>query len=325
MSKKFNNRNLLIIVVILAGVFVVARMTKFKNSSRTLNTEIVSIDTSRVTSMLLYPTSEKGNELIFSRKDGRWTVTRDDLTAACDRAAVDNALSELVNLKTDQLVARSKDKWNDYNASDSLGSRLVVKEGKKTTLDLVIGRFNYIPSQNPYGGYGQNQGTGITYVREHNRDEVYATQGFLAMTFNRNFNSWRDQTITSFTPSQVSKIVFDYPADSGFIVQKSGTGWMVGGLPADSASMANYLNRASRKRNANFSDDNKPNGTPDYQVTFEGENMKPVNVQAFIQAGGNYIFHSTANPDSWFNVTGDQVFKDIFKSADALMPEGTVD
>jgi len=322
MSKKFNNRNLLIILVILAGVLVVGRLTKFKKSSRTLNTEIVSIDTSRVTSMNLFPTAEKGGELIFEKKDGKWTVTKDDLTVTADPAAIENALNELVNLKTDQLVARSKDKWNAYNVTDSLGSRLLINEGKKTTLDLVIGRFNYKPSQNPYGGgYGQNQGTGFTYVREHNSDEIYSTQGFLAMTFNRNFNSWRDQTITNFTPSQVSKVVFDYPADSGFIAQKSGTGWMVSGLPADSASMAGYLSRASRKRNTNFVDENKPTGAPDYQVTFEGDNMQPLRVEAYRQTDGSYVMHSSINPDSWFSIRQDNFFKDLYKSNTDLLPK----
>ena len=323
MSKKFNNRYLLIVLIVLIGIFTVARMTKYKKSNRTLNTEIVSIDTSRVTAMHLFPSSEKGAELIFKKEGGSWRVSKGDVSAPADRAAIENALSELLNDRTEQLVARTADKWGDYSVTDSMGTRILIKEGKKSTLDIVIGRFDYKQAQNPYGGYGgygQNQGIGITYVRNSTEDEVYAVQGFLAMSLNRNFQSWRDQTITSFAPAQLSKIVFEYPADSGFIAQKSGTGWMVGGLQADSASMASYLNRVSRKRGAAFMDGFQTSAQPEYMVTFEGENMLPLHVKAYTQPDGTYVFHSSVNPESWFNVSSGTLFSDMFKSAGELLP-----
>ena len=152
MSKKFNNRNLLIILLVLVGIFAVARMTKYRHSNRTLNTEIVDIDTSRISSIHIFPSSEEGAEIVFEKKKTDWTVRQGEITAPADPTAIENALYEILNLKTEQLVARSEDKWADYHVNDSIGTRLQVKEGKKTTLDLMIGRFDYMPVQNPYGG-----------------------------------------------------------------------------------------------------------------------------------------------------------------------------
>ena len=124
--------------------------------------------------------------------------------------------------------------------------------------------------------------------------------------------------MTSFTPSQVNRIVFDYPADSGFFAQRSDNVWMVGGLQADSASMASYLNSASRQRASAFKDDFATSALPDYQVTFEGESMQPVSVKAFTQPDGGYVMHSSLNPESWFNVQDDRLFRDLFKSVEEL-------
>jgi hypothetical protein len=201
---------------------------------------------------------------------------------------------------------------------------VVVKEGRKTTLDLYIGRFDYQQPQGGYQqGYGQNQFSGTSYVRKHSEDEVYAVEGFLSMSFNQKFNSWRDQAISSFPTEQLSRIVFDYPADSGFIAQKSESGaWMVAGLPADSASMAGYLHAISRKRSQNFADGFQSPASPDYQVTYEGNNMAPLQIRAYIQPGGYYILNSSLNPDSWFRSSKDDMFAVFFKTPEDLLAAG---
>ncbi|MBN1133115.1 MAG: DUF4340 domain-containing protein [Bacteroidales bacterium] len=316
MSGRFNNRILLIVLLLLAGIFVITRFTGIKKSGRTLNTDIVQIDTANLTGVHLVQNSAAGGEeLVFTKEGTEWKVSNGQQTVPVDEAALRSAFAELLNLKTDQLVARTEDKWSGFHVNDSLGTRLTVKEGKKTTLDLVIGRFDYKPVQSPYGGYGQNRGTGITYVRNYHEDEVYAVQGFLAMTFNRDFNSWRDQTVTRLVLSRLSRIVFDYPADSGFIAQKTGEGWMVGGILADSAAMDSYLNSVSRKRSASFMDNPEMASPPDYRVTFEGDNMQPLEVEAFIRPDDATILHSSINPESWFEVPREGLFSDLFKNA----------
>jgi hypothetical protein len=196
---------------------------------------------------------------------------------------------------------------------------VLIKEGKKTTLDMIIGRFNYQPPPQGYPGYGQQYGTGITYVRNRDDDEVYAVEGFLAMTFNQGFNNWRDQTISRLTRDQVNKVVFEYPADSSFVAQKLETNWTINGILADSASMAQYLNGLSRKTHSDFADGFSPLSSPLYQVTFEGMNMAPFSIRVYSQSGDNLVLHSSINPESYFRITPDGLFKDIFKSAEGLI------
>jgi hypothetical protein len=319
MSGKFNNRTLLIVFIGLAGILALSRIFTAKKAERTLESDLVEIDTGRITSMHIFPQAEKGAELVFSRSGSGWVIAKEDMSSPADEYSVDNALKDLVNLNADRLVARSEDKWPEYNVNDSLGTRVLIKEGKKTTLDLIIGRFNYQPPPGGYTGYGQQYGTGITYVRKNGEDEVYAVEGFLAMSFNQEFNSWRDQAISSLTRDQVTKIIFEYPADSGFVAQKLDEHWTIQGLPADSTSMAQYLNGMSRKSHRDFADDFSPMSSPRYQVTFEGMNMEPLLIRVYVRNGGELVLHSSINPESYFRITRDGLFKDIFKSYTGLI------
>ncbi len=315
MSGKINNRTLLIVFAGLIGILLITKLVTSEKSVRTLDTELIDIDTSRITSILLYPRSETGEEILFERSGSKWTVSSNGVSASADANSLIRSLSELVNLKTERLVARSKDKWGEFQVSDSLSTRLVISEGKKKTLDLVIGRFDYQPPPGGQGyqGYQQNQFSGVSYIRLYSESEVYAVEGFLGLSFNQSFNTWRLQSISSLNQSQVSKLVFDYPSDSGFIAQRSETGWMVAGLSADSASVAQYLSGISQKRSSAFEDGFQPSSAPDYQLTIEGDNMTPVLIRAFNQAGGDVILNSSLNPQSYFRTTKNDLFSDFFK------------
>ena len=319
MSGKFNNRTLLIVFLGLAGILVLTRVFTAQKAERTLDTDLVRIDTGRISSIYIYPQAEQGAELVFSRNGIAWTVSKDELSAPADNYSIVHALDELLNLKADRLVARSEEKWPEFHVNDSLGTRVLVKEGKKTTLDMIIGRFNYQPPPGGFSGYGQQYGTGITYVRNSDEYEVYAVEGFLAMSFNQGFNNWRDQTICRLTKDQITKVIFEYPADSGFVAQKLDVNWTINGILVDSTSMTQYLNGISRKSHGDFADGFSPLSNPLYQVTFEGMNMDPLLIRVYSQAGDELILHSTINPESYFRITRDGLFKDIFKSSAGLI------
>lgn len=320
MSRKINNRVLLIVFLALAAIFVITRFTSAGRTERNLRTDLGDIDTARVTAMLLFPQAEQGGEIRFERRGDGWTVTHEGITADADARNVRSTLAELRALEAQQLVARSPERWSDYLVEDSLATRVVVKEDNKTTMDLVVGRFQYQPPpQNSYNPYGQSRVSGKTYVRLHGEEEVYSVEGFLAMSLNQNFERWRDQSVTRLNRSQVTRIVYDYPADSGFIAEKSNGSWMVAGLMADSASMATCLGRVSHKSHSRFMDDFQPPAEPDFRVSFEGDNMQPQQVRAYLQPDSMVVLNSSINPGSWFSAEMGSLFNDLFPPADELI------
>ena len=324
MSGKFNNRTLLIVVLILGTLFVITRFTSKNRSDRSLVTDIVTIDTSLVSTVLLYLQSEQGEELEFTRSGARWSIRRGELSAAADAASMERLLGEIQGLETEQLVARSRDSWNQYQVGDSLSNRLIIKEGNKTTLDLVVGRFHYQPPpQNSNNPYQQPRVSGKTYVRLSGEEEVYAVEGFLAMSINQGFDRWRDQRITRLSSARVSRIIFDYPAGNGFVAERAEAGWMVAGILADSASMAQYVNGLGFKSSTEFVNGYSAAGEPDYRVSFEGDNMLPQQVRAYPETDSTFLLNSTINPDSWFRVKKNGLFQELFPGMEELISGGS--
>ncbi len=61
MSGKFNNRTLLIVFLGLAGILVLTRVFTAKKAERTLDADLVEIDTGRISTIYIYPQAEKGS------------------------------------------------------------------------------------------------------------------------------------------------------------------------------------------------------------------------------------------------------------------------
>ena len=322
MANKFNNRTLVIILVTLVGLFFVSRIIREKRSSGTLRRDLVKIDSSLVTSILLYPSAENGDEIIFTRTGNNWTVKKGDLSVDANNNNVQNMLSELTMLSPERLIARGQEKWSEYGVTDSLGTRVIMKQGEKNMVDLVVGRFDYQPSPSRYRGYGNNYGSGLTYVRLYNEPEVYVVQGFLAMSFNQTFNNWRNQTLLNINKNNITSLSFVYPFDSGFTAVKADTIWTINGIVADSASMAQYLGNISRKSNTSFIDNFTPVTSPDFQLTIEGMDMNPVTLKAFKTGEDNYVLNSSQNPGAYFSSSASGLFCDIFKSKSELIRKG---
>ena len=321
MAKKFNNRILIIILVVLTCIFLITRMINQKRSSGTLKTDLVSIDSSLISAILLYPSAEHGEEITFTRSGNNWIVKKGDLSVEADPNSVQNMFNELIILSPERLVARGEDHWGDYGVNDSLGTRVIMKQGEKTVLDLMVGRFDYQPQPPGYGGYGGNYGSGLTYVRLYDEPEVYVVNGFLAMSFNQAFNNWRNRTFLNTNTSDFTSLKFEYPADSGFVVQKIDTLWIIDGIQADSTSMAQYLNELQRKSNTSFIDNFSPVTAPDFQLTIEGTNMVPVILKAYSRGENGFILNSSQNPDAYFTSPPTELFESIFISKSKLLKQ----
>ena len=323
MNNKFNNRTLLLIFIGLAALFTLSRLSRVREGDRSLMSELAVIDTSRVSTFSIFPASESGREIKFTREGPDWRIASGDLNAPASSQAVRSLLAEIGSLEAEQLVARDPDRWVEFQVVDSLGTRILIKEGSRVVVDLIAGRFQYQPPpQGNYNMYGQNQGSGRTYIRLSGEDEVYSVDGFFALSVNQGFDRWRDQTLSRINKTALSRIRFDYPADSGYVAQNAESGWMVAGLPADSASMDHYLNRITRTSLTEFEDSYRPVGDADYRLTLEGDQFKPVVIRAFSAEDSTFVINSSQNPESWFRVGDLERFSGIFPGSSSLLPEG---
>jgi len=75
-----------------------------------------------------------------------------------------------------------------------------------------------------------------SHVRVADDDKVYLVDGYLSLMFNNNPSMYRDKNICRFQEDQPLGLLFIYPADSSFVLTKTGNNWYVDDIRADSPS-----------------------------------------------------------------------------------------
>ncbi len=300
-----NNTKLLYIFLTLVAIWVILHFSSWGKKDRSFRAELVEIDTAAVDAISLFPRAEEGAEIRFTRTDEGWTVVHDGVTAEADNAAVDRLLGQLLTVKPERLAGKSETSWTEYQVTDSTGTRIQIEENGRITLDLILGRFSF----------QQATRLATTYVRLYNEDEVYAVDGFLNMSVNQGFSAWRNRTFVRVDPASLTRLTFNYPADSGFVLTQAPKGWQINGTRADSGAVASYLTALRALANDRFAEiPDAPPASPDLQLQIEGNNMTTVTVNAFAQPDG-YLLHSSLNPNAYFTGGTDGVFNTLFKGS----------
>ena len=149
-------------------------------------------------------------------------------------------LGVLKDLKVQRLASRKKDKWDTYQVGDGATQVSVLQDGKTT--EIFFGKSTY------------SQGGAYTYMRLGKEDEVYAIEGFIDSHFNRTYNDWRNKTLLKLNQADISKITFNYPADSSFVLEKRDSVWFAGNVKAADAKVNSYASQLSFKTLNDFAD-----------------------------------------------------------------------
>ncbi|HUX96538.1 MAG TPA: DUF4340 domain-containing protein [Bacteroidales bacterium] len=315
MSSRFDNKRLLYILAALIVILAFTVLIKIPKERATLKDRIVEFDTTEVSKIILNPKNSIDKPYEFIRENGKWKVIQGNIISPSRQMEVENILGEILSIKPQNLVSKSKAKWSDFEVTDSTGTRIRILNKKgKSLADLIIGRFTYKQMQNQLTMYGRNNIQGTSYVRVHGQNEVFGVDGFLSLSFNRSFNDWRDNTLVTFTMNEVTYIKYIYPADSSFALSLRDSKWFIANEPADSAKVASFLTSLSNVDGQDFNDAFKPDINPDYQMIIEGNNLLNISIKGYRQNDGNYILNSSLNPGIYFSSNPEGIFKRVFKS-----------
>ena len=315
MSKRFDNKLLIVLLSVLAILMALTVIVRIPNKSATLKSRVLSLDTLAVSKIIIYPKFGDSEPVEFNKSGNTWTVQQGQIVSATRKDAVKNIFSELTDLKPQSLAAINKSKWEDFEVTDSLATRIKFLNAKGKVLgDLMIGKLNYKQQQNPYGQYGGSNVQGTTFVRNYDEKEVYSVEGFLAFFFGGGFDSWRDKTFIHSNRNDILSLGFTYPSDSGFILNKNESSWFVSSQVADSVKVAEYLNSLSNLNGQVIDDNFKPSSNPEFQLFVEGNNLVNFNVKAYrTEESDEFILNSSLNPNVYFSSKKDGVFGKIFK------------
>ncbi len=276
--KKLGNTRLLLILVVLLAAFGIFRYISNKKGENTFQTVLVpQIDTARLNCVYIYPRKNKAGKnlpYIFTKKGENWYVSQGDVTSPAVPRATHYMITQVEQISPDRLGANDPKDFKQYCVNDSLGTRVVFLYNKDTALDVIVGRFSYIPTQKQ----------AISYIRLSGHKEVYAVDGYLSMNIAEEFDNWRNKVTMPGDNSTWTKLTFTYPADSGFVIKKdSGDRWKFenGGSP-DSATAAKVIQDISNQNYGKFIDKFDTTGKQAlFTLLVEGSNFKPALIKAY--------------------------------------------
>lgn len=311
MSKSFNNKNLLIVFVVLLVVVLLTQFTDWGGRDRSFRKHLVEIDTGAVEQITIYSGRQGMENLVLAKNGNKWQVKRGERTEPAAEDKIGNALRRLENVEVQRLVARQQEQWPEYEVTDSLGTRIQVQQDGENALDLILGKFSFDRASR----------SATTFVRLASGNTVYAVDGMLKQSITDNINDWRDRTVIKGNDAYWNKLTFTYPADSGFVLSKNNDQWTVNGNPADSASTVKYLNKLTTIRNPDFADDFEGGNNPAFKLTINSEQSpSTINIEGYnTGTEGEFVIHSDLNPNAYFKAPRDGLFTRIFPGKEQLL------
>lgn len=305
--KKLNNKNLGIVLALLIVVFGATKLFRSSDNSN-VQSELIRLDTAQISRIVIFPKKQDHRQLTLLRKAGGWQVVQGDQAVPARSGSVRALLGALAYVGIKRVVTRDKTNWEDYHMGDSLASRLQVYAGDRTLLDCRISALS-----EGTGPYSET----ATYVRMDSMATVYQTEGYLASTVNKDFNSWRNHDFLKLDPAAITRLQFQYPADSGFTVEKQDSLWKIGTRITDSARMASYLNKLRARQLSDFADHFTPGQTPAMILKINaGETIE---IRAW-HTDSSWIVQSSQRPGLYFFDRDSSTIKTLMVNKAALLP-----
>lgn len=321
----FNKLNLkwmagiFVVLLLIALVLTIHDKKGLTNRNRSFKEKLTDFDSTQVTSLIIYPKSKK-DPIILNKEGKIWTVSSAGKKFNAEESGIKNMIASLVSLTPMRIAANDKSNWKEYEVTDSTSSRVQVFADKKIVADVYIGKFTYQQPKNA-NPYTRQQGTLTSYVRVAGDNAVYALEGLLSLSFNRQASDFRNNVVIYFDTKKWNRLSFTGPAES-FNLIKQNNKWMVDGILADSVRVEKYLTTIGYLYSSNYVDQpTLENTTPEYTLDIEGVNTQnPIKIKAFKSDTTNmYLVTSSLNEGTYFSGKLSGLFDKIFVDKNSLL------
>ena len=303
MFNKISSKVLTIIFVVLLIFAAIYIYYDSSHEERSFRSDIVNIDTAKVTSISIYPKAANHKEVKIFKEGKNWQVQlANNNSVPAENSKIINLLNQLSEIKANSVAAQDESKWAEFKV-DSSGTRVKVFEGNNNSLDIIIGKFSY----------QQQPRSMTTFVRVKGDKNVYEVNGFLEFSFNQRPDYFRNNTIVNDDDSHWNRLTFTYP-DSSYQMTKDTTNhWVINKINVDSSKVVNFLRTLSHLSGTDFIDnpDQSLLNHAAHTLTIESSALGAITVSAYIDST-NYSIHSSQNPDAYFNGKTNKLWEKIF-------------
>jgi len=317
MAKRRNNRNLILLFVVLALAVAGMFLYDHYRGERSFRAELFSFDPGEITSVEVFPKGASDAPIRLEKQGSHWMVVLEEGAVPADSGFLFNLFGTLDKAKPERVAGIGKSSWEEFQVTDSASTRVVLYRENKKESDFRIGKvsFSQSPQQQPYG---RNRNPVIkSHIRMEGDDNVYLVDGFLSVMFQDKPSAYREKTICRFPAEGPTGIDFQYPGDSSFYLRRDGNGWVTGSGAADSAAVVTWLKSVATSSGSDFAGKEASGVVFPYRLRLEGNNMPVIEIEgARDDSAKVYLIRSTQNPSALFKATSPYLF-------DRLFPSGT--
>jgi hypothetical protein len=303
--KKLNSKILLIVLILLVSIFILSRLFRAPSLESNVRRDLISLDTATVDEIKILTQKQEG-EIKLSRQGNTWRVNKAQLQAETDRGLVNSFLGSIKSLKPLRLATRKKEKWEEFNVGDK-GIHVTIYNAGKKQADIIVGKTGF------------SQGGSYTYLRLSDENETYAVEGFLESSFNRSYNDWRNKTILKLKKEDITKITYQYPTDSSFVVEKRDSVWYTSNTLADQNKVELLLNQLTFKNLTEFQTGFIASDTPTVTVKIDGKAGNLITIKGWKLSEQQWVINSSLQKDVYFSAPFSSITSDILISKNRLM------
>ena len=301
----WNNKTLAIIFFGLLAIWILNK-TFNRVSETSFKSTLFQVDTAVVNKIVLYPKGIDSTSILLKRNNTKWEISNGNITTLADADRVKSILSQVSYILTKRLISKKSENQIDYEVDEQSGKLVEVYANDKLVNKIIFGRFNFNP----------NTRSATSYARLADDNEIYALDGMLSMSFDTDFNSFRNNEIMAVKSEDIRGVQYN-----GLQIQPIGEQlWGYNGTQMDSSGMIGYLHGLTNITGSNFLDNYNPAGPPDHKITLSIDNSTaPIEVQAYSK-GDDFAIRSSEN-EAFFESDSTGIYNKIFGGLLGLMTD----
>ena len=297
MFRKVSLKTILVLFAVLLILVVGTRLLDLKKGNRSFKSELVDVTSDQINKIVVSPRVMRGQKVELTKENDHWIGTSGDKKFNADSKLAESIVNELNHLKPESVASNKKDRWEHYQVNDSLGTRIQLFAGNSLQADVYLGKFSFSSQRQPK-----------SYVRVANDETTYGVDGYIASSFNREMNGFRDKTVIHSNKNDWKKLTFNYPADSSFVLEKDSLKWDISSASADSIKVAKFLSALQNLNQYQYASQ-KPQGAPTFTLKIEGD-KSPIEVKGYEENSNQIVVTSSQNPGTFFD--GKNIMEKLF-------------
>ncbi|GJQ64787.1 MAG: hypothetical protein SCALA702_38400 [Melioribacteraceae bacterium] len=308
MFSNISNKTLILVFGVLGVIVVAMYFFDAGKTERTFESELIDIDTAKVTKVVVFPKNSAFPIKIVKDNDVWKVELKNGKLAPGADTRIQSIFTQLTTIEPNRLAARGQNRFAEFQV-DSAAAHVKVYEGSSEVADLILGKFSMDPATRQMS----------SFVRLADSEEIYEIKGFLSLSQDSDPNVFRNKKITEGSHSSWNGITFAYPADSSFAISKVSERWEMNGTKTDSVETVKFLRGLANLSGTSFVDDYNPEDimTPTHTVTIDKEDGEII-IEGY-EAGDNFYVRSTLNPESLFDGKANKLKEKIFIGSSKLL------